>query len=234
MEPVFYIPDITGNTVALDPSESRHAVKVLRLSEGNRIRVVDGKGGFYAAEITAANPKKCRLSVRPAGKEGVDKDYRIKIAIAPTKNISRFEWFLEKSTELGIDEITPVLTAHSERKTINPHRLEKILIAAMKQSQKALLPQLNELISFEQFITQNFTGEKFIAHCNRENLLHLKNAVKKKSDVMVLIGPEGGFHPEEIEQAASNGWTEITLGPSRLRTETAGVAACHIVNLINS
>src|SRR6056297_1562902 len=183
MEPVFYIPDITGNTASLDPRESRHAVKVLRLSEGSRIRVVDGKGGFYSAEITAAHPKKCRLSLRPEGKAGVDKDYWIRIAIAPTKNISRFEWFLEKSTELGIDEITPVLAARSERKTINPLRLEKILIAAMKQSQKAILPQLNELISFEKFITQNFAGEKFIAHCNKKNPLHLKNAVKKETEV---------------------------------------------------
>jgi 16S rRNA (uracil1498-N3)-methyltransferase len=230
---LFYIPDISGNTVTLDSSESKHAIKVLRMNEGSQLQIVDGKGGFYTAEITNANPAKCRLSILHTRKESGKKKFRLHIAIAPTKNIVRFEWFLEKATEIGIDEITPVISKHSERKVIKPVRLEKILISAMKQSQKATLPELNKLTSFNECLDQNIQKEKFIAHCRNGEKPHLKKVVKNGTDVLILIGPEGDFSPEEIERAVSMGLTEISLGDARLRTETAGVAACLIVNLAN-
>lgn len=229
---LFYIPDITGDSATLNETESKHAVKVLRMSEGTRVRIVDGKGGFYKAEISDAHPKKCRLSVLEVHKESRRKNYRLHIAIAPTKNIARFEWFLEKATEIGIDEITPLSSEHSERKTIKSDRLEKILVSAMKQSQKAFLPQLNKLVSFNDFI-QNFSeNEKFIAHCNIGEKPRLKNVLKKGENVLILIGPEGDFSVDEVAAAKETGFREISLGDERLRTETAGIVACHTVNLV--
>lgn len=230
---LFYIPDVTGDSVTLDATESRHAVKVLRMSEGTRVRIVDGKGCFYEAEISDAHPKKCRLSILKVQKNFGKKNYRVHIAIAPTKNSVRFEWFLEKATEIGIDEITPLLTQHSERKAIKHDRLEKILVAAMKQSHKAYLPKLNKLVSFSDFLKNNLEHKKYIAHCYRGEKEHLQNTIQKGSDVLILIGPEGDFSPEEVELATHNGFIEISLGTSRLRTETAGIVACHIVNLAN-
>jgi 16S rRNA (uracil1498-N3)-methyltransferase len=230
---LFYIPDITGDSVTLDETESKHAVKVLRMNEGERLQIVDGKGGFYEAEISDAHPKKCRLSILKVQKDFGKKNYRVHIAIAPTKNSVRFEWFLEKATEIGIDKITPLLTQHSERKAIKHDRLVKILVAAMKQSQKAYLPKLNELVSFSNFINNISENEKYIAHCYKGEKVHLKNTIQKGFNVLILIGPEGDFSPEEVELATQNGFTEISLGTSRLRTETAGVVACHIVNLAN-
>ncbi|MEN8116270.1 MAG: RsmE family RNA methyltransferase, partial [Bacteroidota bacterium] len=155
------------------------------------------------------------------------------IVIAPTKNIDRFEWFLEKCTEIGIDEITPILSEHSERKVIKPGRLEKIVVSAMKQSVKAYLPKLNELTSFNDLVKTSDAPAKFIAHCNGGEKPHLKNNIEPGKNVLILIGPEGDFSPAEVELAKENGFKEISLGTSRLRTETAGVVACHIVNLIN-
>ena len=230
---IFYIANISGSKLELEEKESRHAVKVLRLKKGNHVNLVDGKGGFYNAVITEANPKKCRLSILHSQQEYGKKNFKIHIAIAPTKNITRFEWFLEKATEIGIDEITPLLTEHSERKTIKHKRLQNILIPAMKQSQKAYLPIINELTSFGKFIKYCKEKEKFIAHCKSYETPHLKNIVKKDTDVLILVGPEGDFSPEELQSSLSNGFKEITLGHSLLRTETAGVVACLIVNLIN-
>jgi len=229
---LFFIPDIAGDSVTLNETESKHAVKVLRMSEGTRVHIVDGKGGFYEAEISDAHPKKCRLSVLKVQKETSRKNYRVHIAIAPTKNNTRFEWFLEKATEIGIDEITPLLTEHSERKAVKTDRLEKILVSAMKQSQKTFLPKLNELISFKDFIQNNSEKEKFIAHCNNGEKPHLKNTLKKEQDLLILIGPEGDFSLEEVAAAKENGFREISLGNERLRTETAGIVACHIANLM--
>ena len=229
---LFFIPDIAGDSVTLNETESKHAVKVLRMSEGTRVHIVDGKGGFYEAEISDAHPKKCRLSVLKVQKETSRKNYRVHIAIAPTKNNTRFEWFLEKATEIGIDEITPLLTEHSERKAVKTDRLEKILVSAMKQSQKTFLPKLNELISFKDFIQNNSEKEKFIAHCNNGEKPHLKNTLKKEQDLLILIGPEGDFSLEEVAAAKEKGFREISLGNERLRTETAGIVACHIANLM--
>lgn len=230
---LFYIPGISENIVTLDPIESKHAVKVLRLSKGDQIQIVDGKGGFYNAEIVDDNPKNCRISILDSIQDFGKKNFNLHIAIAPTKNIDRFEWFIEKATEIGINEITPIISEHSERKIIKPERLEKILVAAIKQSIKAYLPVLNEMTTFKDFVSNSKSKYKFIAHCNEGEKIHLKNEIKKSEDVLILIGPEGDFSPEEVDLAKENGYNEISLGNSRLRTETAGVVACHIVNLIN-
>lgn len=230
---LFYVPNISGAEVILDETESKHAIRVLRLQKGSIVRIVDGKGGFFEAEISDPNPKKCRIAIVKSTSEFGKKDFHLHIAIAPTKNIDRFEWFLEKATEIGIDEITPLLTSHSERKTINPERLEKILVSAMKQSLKAYLPKLNDLISFKELIVNNKTGKKYIAYCDDIQKTHLKDLVSKGKDAIILIGPEGDFSPDEIQIALENNFEIVSLGTARLRTETAGIVACHIVNLIN-
>ncbi len=230
---LFYVPNISGAEVTLDETESKHAIRVLRLQNGNQVEIIDGAGGFYKAQITDANPKKCRLKIVESQKEFGKKDYHLHIAIAPTKNNDRYEWFLEKATEIGIDEITPLLTSHSERKTINPERLEKILVSAMKQSLKAYLPKLNDITNFRQLVTNNKTENRFIAYCDDIQKTHLKDLVTKAKDTLILIGPEGDFSPEEVQLAIENGFTVVSLGSSRLRTETAGIVACHIVNLAN-
>ncbi|WP_372648504.1 16S rRNA (uracil(1498)-N(3))-methyltransferase [Draconibacterium sp.] len=230
---LFYVPTISGAEVILDETESKHAVRVLRLKEGDEIELIDGKGGFYKARIQNANPKKCQLSIIDSQTEFGKKDFHLHIAIAPTKNIDRTEWFLEKCTEIGIDEVTPLLSEHSERKVIKPERLEKILVSAMKQSVKAYLPKLNELTKLSDLLSQATETKKFIAHCNEGEKPHLKNLVKPGEEVLILIGPEGDFSPEEVELALENGLEAISLGNARLRTETAGVVACHIVNLAN-
>ncbi|HKI89903.1 MAG TPA: 16S rRNA (uracil(1498)-N(3))-methyltransferase [Draconibacterium sp.] len=230
---LFYVPNISNHEAILDETESKHAVRVLRLIPGNAVQLIDGKGGFYEAEITNANPKKCRLEIKKTIMEFGKKNFRLHMAVAPTKNIDRFEWFLEKATEIGIDEITPLLCEHSERKSIKPERSEKILVSAMKQSLKAYLPKLNEMVSFNDFINNCTTEHRFIAHCYNGEKQHLKNVVKKNHDVIILIGPEGDFNTNEVTLALKNGFREVSLGTARLRTETAGVVACHIVNLTN-
>ncbi len=230
---LFYVPNISGAEVVLNETESKHAVRVLRLQNGFRVNLIDGKGGFYEAEIADANPKKCRLSIVKSTKDFGKKDFNLHIAIAPTKNNDRFEWFLEKATEIGIDEITPLLTSHSERKSINHERLEKILVSAMKQSLKAYLPKLNHLTSVKELIFNNKFENKFIAYCDDIQKIHLKDLVQKGKDTLILIGPEGDFSPDEIQMAIENGFKVVSLGEARLRTETAGIVACHIVNLAN-
>jgi 16S rRNA (uracil1498-N3)-methyltransferase len=230
---LFYVPDIQQNEIILNETESKHAVKVLRLSKGSQIKVVDGKGGFYTAEITEPNPKKCRLFILESQKEFGKRKFNLHIAIAPTKNNDRFEWFLEKAAEIGIDEITPLYCERSERKNIKPDRLGKILISAMKQSVKAYLPVLNQMTTFREFISENTLFKKFIAHCNEGQKPHLKYEIQKGESVLILIGPEGDFSPEEVESAKKNGFGEISLGNPRLRTETAAIVACFIVNLAN-
>lgn len=230
---LFYVPNISGTEVTLDQTESKHAIRVLRLPLGAHIQIIDGNGGFYQARITDVNPKKCKLEIVNSKLEFGKKNFKLHIAIAPTKNIDRFEWFLEKCTEIGIDEITPILSEHSERKIIKPERLEKILVSAMKQSVKAYLPKLNELTTFKALIGQDTEAKKYIAHCNDGEKEHLKNLVSEGEDILLFIGPEGDFSPEEVKWAKEYGFQEISLGTARLRTETAGVVACHIVNLAN-
>jgi len=229
---LFYVPNLASAHV-LPEEESQHAVKVLRLQVGDAITVVDGVGGFYKARITNPHPKHCLFEIIETVLEFGKKDYKLHIAIAPTKNIERLEWFIEKATEIGIDEITPFVCRFSERKIIKAERLEKIIISAAKQSVKAYFPTLNPLCTFDELMKNHQSSQKFIAHCYEEDKKLLQNEIKKSSDVLILVGPEGDFSKEEVQKAISLGFVPVSLGNSRLRTETAGVVACHTVNLKN-
>lgn len=230
---LFYIPNISTEIQLLPREESAHCIKVLRLKKGDTVYLTDGLGGLYQTTIIVDHVKKCTLKVIEYQQEVGKKDYRVHLAVAPTKNINRFEWVLEKTTEIGIDEITPLLCTHSERKVIKPDRLNKVITAAMKQSLKTYHPKLNEMISFEKFIQTADTDQKFIAYCSETYVDHLKDKYPKVKNVIVLIGPEGDFSPAEVKAAIENGYHPVSLGPSRLRTETAAVVACHTVNLVN-
>jgi len=231
---LFYTPDIKQQEYTLDSIESKHCIKVLRLSIGDKIQLIDGKGGFYTAEIIDDSPKRCTVRCVETLKEYGKRNFSLHIAIAPTKNIDRIEWFMEKCTEIGIDQFTPILCDHSERKIIKDERLNKIITSAVKQSLKAYHPILNPLTKFKNFISQDFKGQKFIAHCEdgQEKFL-LQDLYTPGEDVTILIGPEGDFSIKEIELAREAGFKEISLGGSRLRTETAGLTSCHAINLIN-
>ncbi len=230
---IFYAPDISGHLYTLSEEESKHCIRVLRLDVGDEITIVDGKGGLFKTRIVQPEPKRCQVEVYETIHEFEKRNHYLHIAIAPTKNIERFEWFLEKATEIGIDEITPLLCEHSERKVVNNERLEKIIVSAMKQSIKAYLPKLNPMVSIKQFIHAKNEGDLFIAHCYKKELNHLKNEIKPNKNNTILIGPEGDFSPDEVSMAIQHNYKEISLGTSRLRTETAGVVACHTINLIN-
>jgi len=230
---LFYTPDLLTDTYRLSEEESKHCVRVLRLTEGEKLFLVDGKGLFCEAVIISANPKACILNVTNRKSNYAKRDYQLTIGVAPTKNIDRYEWFLEKATEIGIDIIIPLLSRYSERKEIKPERLEKVMVSAMKQSIKAYLPILNPMQTFKKTISDPFSGQKFIAHCYEGEKPLLRDVVEKGKDVLILIGPEGDFSTEEVELAISEGFIPVSLGTSRLRTETAALAACHTVNLIN-
>ncbi len=211
-----------------------HCVRVLRKRAGDKIFVIDGKGSLFAATIEHADKKACLAKITELIKQDESRPYYLHIAIAPTKNISRFEWFLEKATEIGIDEITPILCEHSERKTIRPDRLEKILLSAAKQSLKAALPKLNDLIPIADFVkAEQPDVEKYMGWCEEETTKLLKNQYQAGKNACILIGPEGGFSPREVDMAQDNGFQTISFGESRLRTETAGLAACFTINLLN-
>lgn len=229
---LFYTPDIILHST-LSEEESRHAVKVLRLKNGDEILHTDGKGNFYRSAIVNAHPKQCQFEILEVLPQPQERDFYIHIALAPTKNMERTEWFAEKATEIGIDEITPLLCRNSERKTLKNDRLERILLSAMKQSQKAHLPVVRKITSFTDFIKQDFTGLKLIAHCydDAEKRL-LKNVYKSATNALILIGPEGDFSKEEVEMAKKNGFIPISLGTSRLRTETAALAACIMLHAL--
>jgi len=237
---LFYVPDIE-KSLFLPEEESAHAVKVLRMKSGDNIRLIDGKGGFYEAEITNPHPKHCEVRIINKTSDFNKRNHYLHIAIAPTKNIERLEWFLEKATEIGIDEITPVVCRFSERKVIKPERLEKVIVSAMKQSVKAYLPRLNDICSFEEFLTSPSalsTGEgtlsRYIAHCYESEKKLLQQIYTKGNNALILIGPEGDFSQEEVNAALQQNFMPISLGNSRLRTETAGVVACHTINLLEN
>lgn len=229
---MFYCPDIL-HSFTLSEEESQHAVRVLRLQAGDELEVVDGAGGYYFAVVTNPHPKHCEFQIKEIITEYGKRDYRLHIAIAPTKNIERLEWFIEKCTEIGVDEITPILCRFSERKIIKPERLEKIIVSAAKQSLKAYFPILNPMCSFRDFIQQTTVSQKFIAHCYEQDKQLLQQVYQKSSDAVILIGPEGDFSPEEVQAAIQHQFHPVSLGSSRLRTETAGIAACHTVALMN-
>ena len=233
---LFYTNIIEKNVAILPEIEARHCVQVLRKRVGDSIQFIDGKGGFYEGIIDETGKKKCIIKIEKSTQNFGKRNHYLHIAIAPTKNIDRFEWFLEKATEIGIDEITPLYCEHSERKRIRLDRLEKIVLSAMKQSLKAYLPKLNDLTKFNDFLNDfpKNIDPKFIAHCQDGEKTHLKNNSLIAQNVTVLIGPEGDFSPAEIQKANQHDFGSVTLGTSRLRTETAGIVACHIVNLLNN
>ena len=229
---IFYTPDIAFRA-ELPEEEAGHCIRVLRLTEGDEILLTDGKGMFYKAAISRAHPKHCEVDILESWQQPALWNFQLHIAVAPTKNMDRMEWFAEKATEIGIDAITCLNCRFSERKEVKPARLEKILVSAMKQSQKATLPVLTGMTDFCTFVTQPFDGRKFIAHCEEGDKKLLKQLYQPGENVLVLIGPEGDFSPEEIELALKNGFLPISLGESRLRTETAALVACHTIHVLN-
>lgn len=239
---LFYTNSIKNNVAELPPEEALHCLITLRNKVGDKIEFVDGNGNWYKGTIIGTGKKTVSIGIDSVVESYNKRGHYLHIAIAPTKNINRFEWFLEKATEFGIDEITPLICHHSERKKVRIDRLEKILKSAMKQSLKAYLPKLNELTSFKYFIQKQELiemtndAQRFIAHCQStftDEKKHLKNMASAKSQITILIGPEGDFSSKEVEQALDLGFQEISLGNERLRTETAGIAACHMVTLAN-
>lgn len=232
---LFYNPDITqnGETFFFDREESKHIVKVLRKKEGDNLYVTNGLGFLFKTEITLASDSKCLVKIVSSEKSEPSK-YHLHLAVAPTKMNDRFEWFLEKATEIGISEITPIICDHSERKIVKTDRFDKIILSAMKQSLHYYLPKLNEPISFKEFIKQQKNeGLNLIAHCEETDKKSLKEVVKPDENVTILIGPEGDFSEKEIQSALENHYIPVTLGNTRLRTETAAVVACHSVVFIN-
>jgi 16S rRNA (uracil1498-N3)-methyltransferase len=242
---LFYTPDIAGGLYSLNEEESRHCLKVLRLANGEIIHLTDGRGNLFEAVIVQDKGKQCVVEVQAnlleAGGSQVAvhskksfgyRPYRLHIAIAPTKNIERFEWFLEKATEIGIDEITPLICEHSERRQVRTDRLEKVITAAMKQSLKAWHPELHEALDLKHFLAKPQDAEKYIAFIT-EGAPQLQEVCVKNRDAVVLIGPEGDFSQAEVDLAISSGYQVVSLGSSRLRTETAGIVACHALYLLN-
>jgi len=230
---LFYKPTLTENTkqFVFDKTESRHIVRVLRKTEGNQLYITNGNRLLFKSKIVVANDKKCIVDILAIEEKEKPWEYHLHIAIAPTKNNDRLEWFLEKATEIGIDEITPLLCEHSERKIIKEERLAKILVSAMKQSLKYQLPKLNSFTKFSDFIQQDFkNNELFIAHCEDSEKLLLKNQLNLNKKVTILIGPEGDFSSSEILKALAQNFKPISLGESRLRTETAGLVAVQTVS----
>jgi len=231
---LFYNPDISENTtqISFSKDESKHILKVLRKSVGDKLHITNGKGWIFTAEISSSDLKTCKAIIISKTLQ-TKKEYKLHLAVAPTKMNDRYEWFLEKATEIGIDTITPLICDRSERKTIKTDRFEKILQSAMKQSLNCYLPTLNEAISFKDFINQKLSGQLFIAHCEETDRKSLKNVIKAKNDITILIGPEGDFSVKEIEMAIKNKFIPVTLGETRLRTETAAIVACHSVTFVN-
>ena len=231
---LFYYPDISENTkqVVFSKEESRHISKVLRKTVGDVLHLTNGKGWLFEAKIIGSDVKNCSAEIISKTLQP-KRNYCLHLAVAPTKMNDRYEWFLEKSTEIGIDEITPIICEHSERKAIKEDRFEKILQAAMKQSFNCYLPKLNAAIPYKEFIGRDFNGQCFIAHCEETARKSLKQELISKLDVTILIGPEGDFSNKEIEMAVKNGFVPVTLGETRLRTETAAIVACHSVAFVN-
>lgn len=231
---LFYNPNINENTTqfSFEKEESKHIIKVLRKAVGDTLHITNGSGWLFTAEVAIPNINKCVVTI--VSKEKQQKHaYSLHLAVAPTKMNDRYEWFLEKATEIGIDTITPIICDHSERKIIKLERFEKILQSAMKQSLSCYMPKLNDAVSFKQFVSQKFSGDLFIAHCEETDRKSLKQQLKPKQNITILIGPEGDFSIKEIEFAVKNKFIPVTLGETRLRTETAAIVACHSVAFTN-
>ncbi|MBQ2906918.1 MAG: 16S rRNA (uracil(1498)-N(3))-methyltransferase [Bacteroidales bacterium] len=230
---VFYLPTAQLGTISFPEEESKHIVKVLRMKEGDRFCVTDGNGSLYDAELVDAHPKRAAAELSNQ-RQGYDiRDFKVSIAIAPTKLNERTEWFLEKATEIGIDEVKLFASYHSERRTANVERFKKIIVAAMKQSVKSKMPVIEDIVVFDKLVRQNFDGQKFIAWIDDDVTEQLCELYRKGENALVLIGPEGDFSKEEVALAKENGFVPVSLGKARLRTETAAVVACHTIQLIN-
>lgn len=231
---IFYAPGIKGKTHVLDENESKHCIRVLRMRRGTIVRLIDGKGTLYEGYISDPDPKNCCITITDVINDFERRNYRLHIAISPLKNPERFEWFVEKSVEIGIDEITPIICRNTEKSGLKPDRINNLIISAMKQSIKTDKPVLNIPHTFADFVMLDLSGIRMMAHCND---ISGKNKIDqvylKGNDAVILIGPEGDFSQEEIKLATENGYLPIHLGSSRLRTETAGIAACHSVYFIN-
>lgn len=232
---LFYNPEISekDTQIIFPRDESKHIVKVLRKQEGDILNITNGNGFLFEAEIIKADLRQCLAKVITVEKQPAPPFY-VHMVVAPTKMNDRYEWFLEKAMEIGVHEITPIICEHSERKVVKINRFERVLQSAMKQSLHYRMPKLNEPINFSEFMTEEISGAKFIAHCEEETeKAYLQNKIKPKEKVNILIGPEGDFSIGEIEEALRNGWEAVSLGDSRLRTETAAIVACHSVALVN-
>ncbi len=233
----FYCPDI-ADTLTLGEEDSKHCVKVLRMGEGDTIEVVDGNGTLYTCRITMAHPKRCAVEVTERMQQPPHWGHRIVLGVAPTKNLDRIEWLVEKCVEMGVDRIIPLRCHNSERTVLKTERLKKIMVSAMKQSLKATLPLLDEMTPVAQVLAEPFEGTRCIAYCDeqlpRGQRLTLTGIYRPGQDVMVLIGPEGDFSPEEVQAARDAGFMPVTLGESRLRTETAGMMAVAAIHTLDS
>jgi 16S rRNA (uracil1498-N3)-methyltransferase len=230
---LFYAPGLKNNTHVLTPDESRHCIKSLRLGKSDFVHLTDGRGNLFRSRIVKDDPRRCVVEVEQTWHEYGKRSFSLHLAVAPTKNIKRYEWFLEKVTELGIDEITPLLCFHSERKQVNPERMNRILISAMKQSLKTYLPELHQMRSFADLVRSAPQGNRYLGYCEEENTPHLKRLYHPGENALILIGPEGDFSQQEVALANDYGFQSISLGQSRLRTETAGVVAAHSIHMLN-
>jgi len=231
---LFYNPSIseTEKSFVFDKEESKHIIKVLRKKESDILFVTNGLGYFFKTEIALASDSKCTVNILSFEKQEPSK-YHLQLAVPPTKMNERYEWFLEKATEIGIQEITPIICEHSERKIIKTDRFQKIIESAMKQSLHYYIPKLNDPITYKEFIKKEYSGQKFIAHCEETDKKALKKELKTNENVLILIGPEGDFSVKEIFMALDNKYIPVSLGETRLRTETAAIVACHSVALLN-
>lgn len=227
---LFYAPDIQS-CPELPEDEAQHAIRVLRLTVGDSLTITDGRGALYEAEVAGIQGRRCTVNILRSQSQRPLWHGHLHLAIAPTKNLDRMEWLVEKATEIGIDEITFLNCRYSERRVIKTDRLERVAIAAMKQSLKARLPKINPMEDFGHFLLHPLNGQYFIAHCHPGNKLNLPQGMTAYSDTVVLIGPEGDFSEQEVALATERGYQPVSLGPSRLRTETAALVACHLMTL---
>jgi 16S rRNA (uracil1498-N3)-methyltransferase len=231
---LFYNPTISDASefFSFDKEESKHIIKVLRKKDTDILFVTNGLGFLFETEITLASDTKCTVKIISV-QQPIPPKYNLHLAVAPTKMNDRYEWFLEKATELGISEITPIICDHSERKQIKTDRFDKIIQSAMKQSNQFYLPKLNEPVAFKDFMKLKNNGLQLIAHCEETNKKSLKDVIKLNENVTILIGPEGDFSEKEIQLAIENNYIPVSLGNTRLRTETAAIVACHSVRFLN-
>lgn len=231
---IFYIEDIESTLYTLSEEESKHCIRVMRMAVGDELFVTDGRGTLCRCHIVEANAKGCVVALDERMLHYGQHNFRLHIAVAPTKNSARMEWFVEKAVEMGVDEITPIVCAHSERQTIKTERLEKVAISAMKQSLKAYKPIINPPTPVDELLRMPFDGQRFIAYCDGDLRTPLHEAYIPKSNALILIGPEGDFSDKEVQTALHEGFVPVTLGAYRLRTETAAMAATAFLNLLNN